>query len=115
MEYFDDGESTPRPLRVVNTDVDQEAERTPYIPRRKSSSQNSSDEDVLASAASVSKPEPVASSSGVNRRNHRTYLKRQRLTRSKYQADSSQSRFPIDGYDPVSISSLLSSKNEEQC
>ena len=81
MEYYNDGDATPRPLRVAN--IDEWAERSPYIPRRKSSNN-----DVVVQTASMvdlSRPSKVHQSGKVSRDR---YLQKARL--------------PTDGCDPVS-------------
>ena len=81
MEYYKDDNPTPRPLRVVN--ADEWAERSPYIPRRKSS--NNEGVVQTASMADLTRPSKVHQHEKVSP--HR-YLQK--------------ARFPIDGYDPVS-------------
>jgi len=81
MEYYNDDKAKPRQLRVVNQD--EWAERSPYIPRRKSSNND--------------RPSPVASMTDL-RRPFRLYQQ------EKHSQDMclQKARFPIDGYDPVS-------------
>jgi hypothetical protein len=81
MAYGNDDDATPRPLRVAIPD--EWAERLPYIPRRKSSNNNSLGQ--AASTADVTK---------LSRVHHE----------EKVLQDScvQKARFPIDGYDPVS-------------
>ena len=81
MEYSNDVKAKPRQLRVVNQD--EWAERSPYIPRRKSSNNEH--------------PSPVASMTDL-RRPSRLYQQ------EKHPQDMylQKTRFPIDGYDQVS-------------
>ena len=80
MEYYNDDKTKPWQLRVVNQD--EWAERSPYIPRRKSSN---------------GRPLPAASMAGL-RRPSRLFQQ------EKHPQDIylQKTRFPIDGYDLVS-------------
>lgn len=80
MEYYN-GKAKPRQLRVVNQD--EWAERSPYIPLRKSSNNERSS--------------PVASMTDL-RRPSRLYQQEKRPQDMYIQ----KARFPIDGYDLVS-------------
>jgi hypothetical protein len=81
MAFYTDDDVTPRPLRFVNPD--EWAERSPYIPRRKSS--NNEDSVQAASVTDV-------------RRSSRVH-QHENNPRDRY---VQKARFPIDGYDPVS-------------
>jgi hypothetical protein len=81
MAHYTDDNATPRPLRVLIPD--EWAERSPYIPRRKSSNSEG--------------PVQAASMTNVTRLS--------RVHRDKNNPQDSyvqKARFPIDGYDPVS-------------
>lgn len=81
MEYYKDDNPTPRPFRVVN--ADDWAERSPYIPRRKSSN----NEGVVQTVSMAD----LTRTSRVHQQ--------ERISRDRY---LQKARFPIDGYDPVS-------------
>lgn len=103
MEYFDNNETTPRPLRAVNTDVvdsDDWFNHTPYIPRRKSSANDETIQQA-ASTTDLRGSEPALSrTNGRKRYSKPTFGFHQNASVS--QVEIQRARFPVEGYDPVS-------------
>lgn len=81
MAFYTDDEVTPRPFRVVSSDG--WADRSPYIPRRKSSQNEGSVQGTLMPTVTRLSEAPPDKGTPTN-------------------SHIQKSTFPIDGYDPVS-------------
>ena len=104
FDDFEDYEATPRVIRVINADEPRDG--TPYIPRRKSSINDHNFSEYAASSINIASSQPTIS------------IRTQRIgvsgsgrshggrpaTKTQFGDYIQRARFPIDGYDPVSLS-----------
>ena len=103
MEYSGDPEATPRLLRVVNPDDPDN--RIPYIPRRKSSINNQHEGHQATYSTDLTRPAPIMPvASARNKISEEIFRPSETVSGPGDGYNIQRSRFPIDGYDPVRIS-----------